>query len=73
MNGRSSLHAGLVSPGPRRYAVTESHGHKHLAEGETVVMVEDPQLNNWLLRLSDFSLHHLKGQSEQYVHLEPLP
>lgn len=73
MNGRSSLHAGDAVPGPRRYVVTDAHHHKNLTEGSIVVVVGDPKSNNWLLRLSDMSLHHLTGQADQYVHLEPVP
>jgi hypothetical protein len=73
MKGRSSLHAGYAVPGMRRYVVTDAHYSKGLTEGNIVVVVEDPKSNNWLLRLSDLSLHHLTGQSDQYVHLEPVP
>lgn len=65
----SVLHAWNASPGRTKYVVTESHDHKYLTKGNVVVVVEDPQNNNWLLRLSDMSLHHLTGQSDQYVHL----
>jgi hypothetical protein len=69
----ASIHAGYVAPGPKRYTVTESHDHEDMVWGDVVLMVEDPSLKNWLLRLSDFTLHHLKGQADQYVHLAEIP
>lgn len=65
--------AGSVAPGVREFFITETHGHAHLQRGDLVVMVEDPRSNNWLLRLSDMTLHHLKGQADQYVHLKSVP
>lgn len=65
--------AGSVAPSATEYLVTQTHGNKHLQRGDAVVMVEDPRANNWLLRLRDFTLHDLKGQADQYVHLKPSP
>lgn len=73
MSSRSTLHAGSIWPSRKQYVVTDAHHHKNLTEGNIVLVVEDPKNNNWLLRLSDMSLHHLTGQSDQYVHLEPVP
>lgn len=63
------LDAGSVAPSCKRYVVTWPHGHKHLKGGDVVVMVETPRLDNCLLRESDMTLHHLQGQSDQYIHL----
>lgn len=68
----SAIHAGNVSPSRILYTVTESHDHESLTEGNVVVMVEDPRFKNWLLRLSDMTLHPLTGRCDQYVHLSPL-
>lgn len=67
----SAIHAGNVYPSRSWYTVTESHDHESLTEGNVVVMVEDPGLNNWLLRLSDMTLHPLTDRCHQYVHLSP--
>jgi hypothetical protein len=60
--------AGHVGPGPALYEVTYTHGHKTLKAGELVRMVEDPRCNNLLLR-TDWTLHLLADEHNQYVHL----
>lgn len=63
------LDAGSIEPSCKRYVVTYPHGHKYLKAGDVVVMVENPYADNYLLRESDMTLHHLRGQSDQYIHL----
>lgn len=57
-----------VSPGTEQYIVTHPHDTT-LEKGDVVIMVEDPEFRNWLLRLSDYTLHALLGIDDQYVHL----
>jgi hypothetical protein len=64
------LDAGSIGPSVRRYRVTWSHGHSTLNPGDIVVMVESPEMRNWLLREPDMTLHSLMDKHDQYVHLE---
>jgi hypothetical protein len=62
--------AGSVEPDLRRWRVTETHGHITLGHGDEVVVVESPTVGgNYLLRMTDLTLHHLRGDADQYVHL----
>jgi len=65
------LDAGSAPASPRRYNVTWPHDHPTLKTGDEVVMVESPrpEMRNWLLRVSDMTLHPLKDENDQYVHL----
>lgn len=60
--------AGSVETGPSLYQVTYAHAHKTLKAGDLVRMVEDPRFNNLLLR-TDWTLHQLADDHDQYVHL----
>ena len=64
--------AGQVPPGPTLYEVTYTHKHQTLKRGDLVRMVEDPRYNNLLLR-TDWTLHLLQDEHDQYVHLRLLP
>lgn len=64
--------AGAVSPGIQLYVVTDAHKSETLETGDMVVMVVDPKTWNWLLRPSDMTLHKLKDEHGQYLHLKPL-
>ena len=64
--------AGKVVPGPALYEVTYAHNHKTLKAGNLVRMVEDPRYNNLLLR-TDWTLHWLTDEQDQYVHLRLVP
>jgi len=65
----NDTHAGIVSPSAKRYVVTCSHGHRQLMVGDVVVVTESPDLKTVLVRESDLTLHDVRGQSAQYVHL----
>lgn len=64
--------AGRVGPGHALYQVTYTHGHPTLKAGDMVRMVEDTRYNNLLLR-TDWTLHDLHGEHDQYVHLRLVP
>jgi len=61
--------AGNVCCSPTVYVVVDTHKHRTLALGDRVVMTEDPQYRNLLIRLSDYTLHALEDEYDQYVHL----
>lgn len=64
--------AGKIGPGPALYEVTYTHGHPTLKAGDMVRMVEDQRYNNLLLR-TDWTLHDLQGEHDQYVHMRRVP
>jgi len=64
------IDAGNVAPSSKRYRVSWAHKHKTLSMGDIVIMAVTPRQDNFLLRLSDFTLHWLSDDSDQYVHLE---
>ncbi len=66
MNNEQS--AASIAASTKRYVVTFVH-EADLQVGDTVVMVETPQFDNLLLRLSDMTLHDLADFNGQYVHL----
>lgn len=61
--------AGHIEPSTKVYIVTLVHYDHTLKIGDRVVMTETPMRFNYLLRLSDMTLHCLQDSSEQYVHL----
>jgi hypothetical protein len=62
--------AGQIEPNSGVWYVTNAKQHKTLRKGDTCFMVEDPNLNNWLLRLTPGpSLHKLQDNRDQYVEL----
>jgi hypothetical protein len=61
--------AGSIGPGETLYRVTYTHGHKTLKVGDLVRMVEDPRYRNLLLR-TDWTMHTLADEHDQYVHLQ---
>lgn len=62
--------AGKVVPSKEPLIVTDSHEHLTLKDGDTVIMVESPNLTkNLLFRCSDATLHVLADPADQYVHL----
>jgi hypothetical protein len=63
--------AGNVPCGTALYEVVFTHCHKTLRRGDLVRMLEDPQYHNVLLR-TDWTLHTLQGEDDQYVHLRPV-
>lgn len=63
------LDAGSVAASAKRYRITYLHDHKTLRIGDVVVMTESPQLDNLLLRVPDMTLHRLRDDNEQYVHM----
>lgn len=64
------LDAGSITASPKRYIVTFAHNHKTLVVGDVVVLVESSRLNFFLLRVIDMTLHALKDDNGQYVHLK---
>lgn len=66
--------AGSIEPSPKRWRVVETHDHKTLRLGDVVIMAEIPlpDLSNILIREADMTLHWLRGDYEQYVHLEEI-
>lgn len=65
------MHAGSISPSSNKYLVSDPHDHRSLKHGDIVVLSESPGRHNLIIRLSDMSLHQLKDEYDQYVHLEP--
>lgn len=64
------LDAGSIPPSPKHFIVTNPHGHDFLKAGDEVVLVADTTINYFLLRTADMTLHTLKDNADQYVHLE---
>ena len=64
------LDAGNITQSPKRYIVTFPHKHKTLVVGDVVVLVENSRLDYFLLRVADMTLHVLKDDHGQYVHLK---
>ena len=55
------VNAGMVEPYDGKvYTVNEGQIHQTLKAGDEVIMVEDPELRNWLQKLSDRTLHRLE-------------
>ncbi len=69
MTPEPHMDAGSVAPSTKRYSVTNPHDHRTLKAGDSVVMVEAPNLDNLLLREPDMTLHRLQDKHDQYVHL----
>jgi len=64
--------AGDLCPSPKKWRVVFTHGHKTLKLGDIVVCDSPaPGASNYLVRTSDFTVHSILGESEQYVHLVP--
>jgi hypothetical protein len=63
------LDAGSVCGSSKRYVVTWPHEHKTLKLGDVVVMVVTPRNDNLLLREIDMTLHGIKDEYDQYIHL----
>lgn len=74
-NDPCGLSAGSVAASSRRYVVICTHRHLGLKIGDIVVMLETPRprFDNYLLRVSDMTLHSLEDESDQYVHLTEAP
>ncbi len=70
MNNINSFLSGCVEPSTQCYVVTEAHRHNSIKEGDEVVVIVTPDsARNYLLRLSDMTLHSLQDSNDQYVHL----
>lgn len=69
VRSKACLDAGQIPASMKRYVVTWTHNHKTLKTGDVVVMTEDREFRNWLLREPDMTLHSLQDESGQYVHL----
>jgi hypothetical protein len=68
----AEIDAGNVLPGRDEYVVTFTHGHATLNAGDVVVIVALSPGNNILLRKSDTTLHALRAEFDQYVHLKKI-
>jgi len=64
------LDAGDVEPSQKKYRITYPHDVRSLKTDDVVQMVVTPHGSNYLLRVTDMSLHNIKDDSSQYVHLE---
>ena len=67
----SVVSAGSIEPstGDLFKLERDDQWHKTLKVGDIVTMVEDPLFNNWLLRISDYTLHELRCADYEYVYL----
>lgn len=67
----SVVSAGSIEPstGDLFKLEIDDQWHKTLKVGDIVTMVEDPLFNNWLLRISDYTLHELRCADYEYVYL----
>jgi hypothetical protein len=68
---KKARHAGELAPSKKRYVIEDAHDHPTLKDGQVVVLVEGPKLENMLIRVSDMTAHHLWDRCQQYVHLRP--
>lgn len=68
-NTCAELDASDIEPGPRRYRVTNPHGHPALKSGHTVMLVIGPNSDYWLMRTDIMTLHEIADGEGQYVHL----
>ena len=68
----ASIPASDVAPGDQQYRVTFAPFHKTLRMGDIVVMRESPWHHNFLVRVSDATIHDVMDGNEQHVHLLPL-
>jgi hypothetical protein len=66
--------AGSVGASSQRYIVTNRHDHGTLKLDDVVVIIEAPDscLFNYLIRVDDITLHPLKDDHGQYVHIKKI-
>jgi len=63
------ISAGKVCAGPNPYVVVELHDHKTLKLGDVVRMSESMNGDLFLIR-TDYTIHSITDDYDQYVHLE---
>jgi hypothetical protein len=64
------MNAGQIPPSMKRYIITDAHNHATLRCGDVVVMTETPTaFENVFIREPDMTLHSLRDDNDQYVHL----
>lgn len=66
-------HSGAVKASGYLYQVTDCHKHRTLRPADIVRVVEDPADGSlFLFRSSDHTIHRLRDDDHQYVHLSAI-